>query len=196
MRRTIVFLMLVVIALSCAGNRIVHLNFTEKFEGLTQLVLASQTTNLDFTERISKRILGIFPSNAKVKVTSNVTYDFYLDFDKDGYKATYDKKQKILHFEAPPIRVKKPVINASTVTFPETGLLVNEEREAMAILQNLTDRFMTEGEELLAQEKVSKMCREKLTEFLRGLSQDFGYNVEKIDIIFRKEKPMAQSESL
>ena len=179
------------VLLSCAHQRAVHMNFTEKFEGLTQLVLASQTLNVDFTEHITKRILGIFPSNAQVKVTSNVTYDFYVDFDKEGYKAEYDKQTNTLYFSAPPIRVKKPVINASSVSFPETGILVNEEREAMAILEHLTDRFIEEGRVLLKQEHVQEKCREKCTEFLKGLTSDLGYHVEKVELSFGETKEIA-----
>lgn len=183
-----VFLPLLLVLLSCSQNNIIHLNFTEKFEGLTQLVLATQTTNVDFTEDVSKRLLGIFASHAKVKVNSNVTFDFYLDFQDDGYDAKLDKKQKILYFTAPPIRVKKPVINASTVSYPETGLLVNEPAEAVRILESLTDRFIEEGKGLLAQEKVQAMCTKKLQEYLLGLCGQLGYKVDKVKVTFRKEE--------
>lgn len=180
-------LLLSAILMSCSQNRILHLNFTEKFEGQTQLVLASQTMNVDFTEDVSKRLLGLFPSNAKVKVVSNVTYDFYLDFEKDGYEAVLDKQSKSLQFEAPPIRVKKPVINASTVSYPETGLLVNEPQEAVKILESLTDRFIDEGLLLLEDEKVKTKCTEKLSSYLTGLVTDLGHSVEKTEITFREE---------
>lgn len=189
MRRMGYWLLAASFLFSCAHQRSVQLNFTEKFEGLTQLVLASQTMNVDFTERITKRILGIFPSNAQVKVTSNVTYDFYVDFDKEGYKAEYDKKSKILYFSAPPIRVKKPIIHASSVSFPETGLLVNEEREAMAILEHLTDRFIQEGRSLMTQNHVREKCHEKCTAFLQGLCSDLGYEVKSVELTFGKIKP-------
>ena len=182
------FLPLVLLLLSCSQNKIIHLNFTEKFEGLTQLVLASQTTNVDFTEDVSKRLLGVFASHAKVKVISNVTFDFYLDFQDDGYDAKLDKKQKTLYFSAPPIRVKKPVINASTVSYPETGLLVNEPAEAVKILESLTDRFIEEGRALLTEEKVQAMCTQKLQEYLLGLCSELGYKVNKVKVTFRKEE--------
>ncbi|MDZ7723184.1 MAG: hypothetical protein U5R06_10365 [candidate division KSB1 bacterium] len=197
MRRANLSMLAFLIFISCAHQRSVHMNFTEKFEGLTQLVLASQTINVDFTDRISKRILGIFPSNAQVKVTSNVSFDFYIDFDKEGYKAEYDQKSKTLYFSAPPIRVKKPVINASSVSFPETGLLVNEEREALAILENLTDRFIQEGETLLTREYVREKCHEKCSEFLKGLSSDLGYKVESVELTFGPlELASSQADSL
>lgn len=187
------FFFLAALLLSCSHNRIIHLNFTEKFEGQTQLVLASQTMNVDFTEDVSKRLLGLFPSNAKVKVTSNVTFDFYLDFDKDGYEAMLDKKAHALRFAAPPIRVKKPVINASTVSYPETGLLVNEPQEAVRILESLTDRFVEEGMQLLQDEKVIAMCNEKLENFLRALATDLGHKIETVEISYR-EPEMTSSE--
>ena len=180
-------LLLALMVLSCTQKRIIQLHFTEKFEGLTQLVLASQTKNVDFVEDISKRLLGLFPTNAKIKVTSNVTYDFYLDFEKDGYEASLDKSSKTLTFIAPPIRVKKPVINASTVSYPETGLLINEPQEAVRILESLTDRFIDEGAALLEDEKIMAMCTEKLENFLSGLCKDLGHDIEKIEITFRQK---------
>ncbi len=174
-----------IIFISCAGNQIIKLNFTEKFEGQTQLVLASQTSNVDFTEDVSKRLLGIFASHAKVKVNSNVTYDFYVDFDKDGYEAKLDKKTKTLYFTAPIIKVKKPVINASNVSYPETGLLVNEPQEAVRILESLTDKFIDEGKQLLEEERVQTECKQKLTNYLAGLTKELGYDIEHINVSFK-----------
>ena len=178
---------------SCSPQKIVKITFPEKFEGQTQLVLASQTANVDFIEDVSKNVLGILKSNAKVKVTSNVTYDFYVDFLVDAYEATLDKKEKKLHFEAPPIRVKKPVINASTVSFPETGLFVNEPQEAVRILETLTENFIDEGLALLDDPKVMAMCTEKLAGYMLALCKEFDYNVETVDVAFR-EKPKTTEE--
>ncbi len=185
--KRLTFILLPLIFFSCSQNRILQLHFTEKFEGQTQLVLASQTMNVDFVEDVSKRLLGIFPSNAKVKVTSNVTYDFFLDFDKEGYEATLNKDTKVLHFLAPPIRVKKPVINASTVSYPETGLLVNEPQEAVKILESLTDRFIDEGMMMLDDEKVMAKCTEKLQNYLLAICKDLGHNINTVEVTFRKE---------
>ena len=93
------------LALASCSRHMVHVTYPEKFEGLTQLVLASQTTTVSFVEDVSKSLLAIFRSHAQVKVVSSVTYDFYLDFEKDGYDTQLDRKNQILHFEAPPIRV-------------------------------------------------------------------------------------------
>ena len=179
---------------SCSPQKIVKLTFTEKFEGQTQLVLASQTANVDFTQDVSKSLLGILKSNVKVKVTSNVTYDFYVDFLADSYDATLDKKEKVLNFEAPPIRVKIPVINASTVSFPETGILVNEPQEAVRILETLTDNFIGEGMALLQDPKVLAMCTEKLQGYMLGLCKEFGYDVESVVVTFREDQETKASQ--
>jgi len=188
MNKMLVALFASLLAVTCSPQKIVKITFTEKFEGQTQLVLASQTANVDFTQDVSKSLLGILKSNAKVKVTSNVTFDFYIDFLADSYNATLDKKEKILHFEAPPIRVKKPVINASTVSFPETGILVNEPQEAVRILETLTDNFIGEGLALLQDPKVMAMCTEKLQDYMLGLSKEFGYDVDSVVVTFREDK--------
>ncbi len=177
-------LCLLVLLMSCSPQKLVQVTFTEKFEGQTQLVLASQTANVDFIQDISKSLLVFLKSNAKVKVTSNVTYDFYVDFLQDDYKATLDKSTKTLLFEAPAIRVKKPVINASTVSYPETGILVNEPQEAVSILETLTDEFIDEGEALLQDAKVKAMCTEKLQDYMLGLCEEFGYDVESVQVTF------------
>ncbi len=106
----------------------------------------------------------------------------------DDYDATLNKKEKTLYFEAPPIRVKKPVINASTVSFPETGILVNEPQEAVRILETLTDNFIDEGKALLKDPKVLGTCTEKLQDYLMSLCREFDYDVEKVEVTFRKER--------
>ena len=186
MKRILPFYTIILLSLFCSRH-VVRVTYTEKFEGLTQLILASQTTTVTFTEDVSKRFLAIFKSHAKVRVQSSVTYDFYADFQKDVYSADYEKSKKILYFEAPPIRVKKPVINQSTVSFPETGLFVNENEEAVKILEVLTDRFIDEGMNLLKEKRIIDKCEEKLKEYLTGLCKELGYQVEKIEVSFRKE---------
>lgn len=161
----------------------------EKFEGLTQLVLASQTQNISFTETLKKRAFVVFASKALVQVESNVTFDFYMDFEKDGYQIKLNDDKTVLHVTAPPIRVKKPVINKSVVSYPQRGILVNEEKEAVAILEDLTERFIREGEKLLEEDRVKTKCNEKLTEYLLGMSKEMGYNkVEKIDIKYQADR--------
>jgi hypothetical protein len=194
MKKALLLLAAVALFLSCAPTKIVKISFTEKFEGQTQLVLASQTANIDFVEDVSKSLLGFLKSDAKVKVTSNVTYDFYVDFLADEYSATLDKKEKVLYFEAPPIRVKKPVINASTVSYPETGILVNEQQEAIRILETLTDNFIDEGLALLDDPKVMAMCTEKLQDYMMGLTKEFGYKVDRVEVTFQEAKAPEKAE--
>ncbi len=193
MKRAILLISLMFILFQCSPTTIVKISFTEKFEGQTQLVLASQTANIDFIEDVSKSLLVFLKSDARVKVTSNVTYDFYVDFLTDEYNATLDKKENVLYFEAPPIRVKKPVINASTVSYPETGILVNEQQEAIRILETLTDNFIGEGLALLDEPKVMAMCTEKLQDYMMGLTKEFGYKVDRVDVTF-KELEAQQAE--
>ena len=90
-----------------------------------------------------------------------------------------------MNFLAPPIRVKNPVINRSTVSYPDKGILVNEEKEAVKILENLAERFNLEGQSALQEEHVIDKCEEQLHEYLRGLCEQFGYyQVEEIIISF------------
>lgn len=188
MKKALLAVISILVFIFCSPTKIVKISFTEKFEGQTQLVLASQTANIDFVEDVSKSLLGFLKSDAKVKVTSNVTYDFYVDFLTDEYDASLNKQEKILYFDAPPIRVKKPVINASTVSYPETGLFVNEQQEAVRILETLTDNFIEEGKALLDDPKVMAMCTNKLADYLMGLSNEFGYKVDSVKVTFQEQK--------
>ncbi|MBN2461874.1 MAG: hypothetical protein JXB60_09745 [Candidatus Cloacimonetes bacterium] len=184
MKNILMVLLLIITGNSCT-RKIVQMSYPEKFEGLTQLVLASETKNVTFTEEVTKRILGIFPSTATVQVNSNVTFDYYLDFEKDGYQITFEEEEKVMHFTAPPIRVKKPVINSSSVSYPDRAILVNEEKEAIKILEHLTDRFIEEGKKSLEQPHIREKCQEKLQQYLLGLCQELGYlKVETVDINF------------
>ena len=186
MKKFVLFLLVSIIVVSCSGRMVKKVSYPEKFEGLTQLVLASQTKNITFVEDVSKSILAIFKSEAKVQVTSNVTYDFYIDFEKDGYTMNFSENGEELNFSAPQIRVKKPVINNSSVSYPATGLLVNEDREAVMILESLTERFIQEGEEMLNEPKVMNMCEEKLKTYLMGVCNKFGYaKVKTVNITFK-----------
>jgi len=183
MKRIILLLMLLIFSVSCS-NKVVTKTYTEKFEGLTQLILASETKNVNFVETIKKTALVFLTSDAKVEVNSSVTFDFYLDFEKDPYHIDFDQKNKILNVSAPPIRVKKPVINNSTVSYPDRGIFVNEDREAVQILESLTDRFMSEGEVLLKEQYVMDKCREKAIEFFTDLCKEMSLNVKSINMSF------------
>ncbi|HNR68061.1 MAG TPA: hypothetical protein PKN04_07115 [bacterium] len=179
-------LVMAVLVVACA-NKSVTVSYPEKFQGLTQLTLASLTKNVSFTEEINKRVFLFFRSQARVAVTSNVTFDFYLDFEKDGYRVEFADQDKAMHFFAPPIRVKKPVINHSSVSYPASGLLINEDYEAVKILESLTDRFIEEGKKSLQDSVVIAKCHSQLHDFLLQFSQDLGYSLESIAIQFAEE---------
>ncbi len=187
MKRISLPIILLIFFLSCSNN-VVTKTYTEKFEGLTQLVLASETKNVDFVEEVKKTALLFLTSNAKVKVNSSVTFDFYIDFEKDPYQIDYDKDNRALNISAPKIRVKKPVINSSTVSYPDRGILVNEDREAVQILETLTDRFIKEGEELLKEQYVMDKCREKAIEFFKDMSDDMSLNVKTVNVTFQEQE--------
>lgn len=176
-------LLMIVLGMACS-SQMKSLTYTEKFEGLTQLVLASETRNVSFEETVTKSALVFLKSNAVVAVNSSATFDFYLDFDRDPYDIQYDKKNKTLKVNAPVIRVKKPIINSSTVSFPERGILVNEDREAVQILESLTDRFIKEGQKLLSEPYVQDKCREKAEQFFKGLCNDMDLQVNKVIVSF------------
>jgi len=186
MKKILLLIFALITTISCS-HKVVTRTYTEKFEGLTQLVLASETKNVNFVEEVKKTALIFLSSNAKVEVNSSVTFDFYLDFEKDPYHINYEKKNKALDVFAPQIRVKKPVINSSTVSYPERGILVNEDREAVQILETLTDRFMVEGEEILKEQYVMDKCREKATDFFKNMSDEMSLNVKTININFAEK---------
>ncbi len=185
--KRIVITGLILLVLAGCSNKVTKKSYTERFEGLTQLVLASETKNVSFTENVKKTALLVISSNAKVEVNSSVTYDFYLDFQQDPYKIEYEQKDKTLIVNAPPIRVKKPVINSSTVSYPERGILVNEDREAVQILESLTNRFVSEGKSLLKQQYVADKCREKAAEFFMNMSKEMSLQVKAVVVNFQEE---------
>jgi len=182
--KKIALLSLSIAMLICCSPKATKKTCTERFEGLTQLVLASETKNVSFTESVKKTALMVISSNAKVEVNSSVTYDFYLDFQNDVYSIEYEQNNKTLIVNAPSIQVKKPVINSSTVSYPERGILVNEDREAVQILESLTDRFVSEGKNLLKQQYVIDKCREKAAEFFLNMSKELALQVKTVKINF------------
>ena len=160
--------------------------YTMEFDGMTQLILASETDHITFSEIVTKDIFWtLIPvSEAEIKVTTNVTYDFYVDFAEEGYSAEMNRLTKVLTFNAPPIRMKKPVFNRSEVSFPERGLFVNEEAEAIRIMENLTEKFVDIGKPLLEQDRVQQTCRDELETFLRGLCANLDVEVREVAINF------------
>ncbi|MBN1982455.1 MAG: hypothetical protein JW795_13060 [Chitinivibrionales bacterium] len=173
-----------VLLLSCASQKSVINRYPEKFEGLTQLVLASQTQTLSFTDTTVQKVMGFKIGSAQVSVKANVTFDFYLDFEKDGYSMSFNTTGDTLHFNAPFLRVKKPVINRSEVSYPEKHILINEQENAVKRLETLTDEFIDEGEALLSQEHVRNKCTEMLDAYLKDMCKKMGYTVTRVIIQF------------
>lgn len=185
MNRRAALLLLGCTLISCS-RQTTKVSYPEKFEGLTQLVLASETKTLVFTDTTVQKVLGFKISSAQVKVTSSVTFDFYLDFDKDGYTMKFSPSGDTLEFKAPPLRVKKPVINGTNVSYPQKGFLINEQGEAVKKLERLTDEFTDEGEELLREDYVREKCREMLQNYLKDMTGKMGYPVKTVIISFRE----------
>lgn len=185
--RSILLIPIIISALfisSCRPKKTTTISYPEKFEGLTQLVLASETKTLVFSETSVQKVLGFKLGSAEVKVTASVTFDFYVDFDKDGYEMSFSSTGDTLTFKAPLLRVKKPVINSSNVSYPEKSLFINEQEKAVEKLQALTDEFTDDGEELLHEPHVIDKCREMLVKYLMGLCKEMGYPVKLIIVKF------------
>ncbi len=181
------FVCLVTVFLSSCSNVIVRKSYPQKFQGLTQLVLASETTNMDFVEVKKTKFLFLTLSSAKIRVIANATFDFYCDFQKDGYQIQVNETQDEMTFLAPPIHAKKPQFNSTQVSYPDRGLLVDEEKAARKILQGLSKRVMSEGEALLQEQYVIDECRKQLTTFVTDLCQKLGYNYNTIKVAFYGE---------
>lgn len=171
----------------CSHNRVTRISYPEKFEGLTQLILASETKILSFTDTTVQKVLGFKLGSAQVKVTSSVTFDFYLDFQQDDYTMSFNQTGDTLVFKAPSLRVKKPVINSSQVSFPEKSFLINEQEAAIQKLEKLTDEFVDEGADLLTKDYVINKCREMLEKHLLSLCKKLDFPVIKVIIIFPSE---------
>lgn len=184
--RTIAVLSVILgIGLGCS-RQTTKVSYPEKFEGLTQLVLASETKNIGFTDTTVMKIVGIKIASSRIKVYSNVTFDFYVDFEQDGYELRFSEDGRSLHVLAPPLRVKKPVINNTNVTYPEKGMLINEEAKAVEKLQRLTDEFIDDGEKLLTEEYVREKCAEMLRNHIADLLKKMGVPTPKIEVTFQE----------
>lgn len=167
---------------ACGGSKTMNVTYPEKFEGLTQLILASETKTFVLSDTTVKKILFFKVAEAQVQVTASATFDFYMDFDKDEYSISYNEIKDTLFFKAPPLRVKKPVINGSQVDYPEKSLFINEDHEAIKKLQSLTDEFVKDGEKLLKEDYVVDKCKEMLSKHLLGMTKEMGYNIKSVVI--------------
>jgi hypothetical protein len=183
-RLTTIIFALGLLIFSCA-KQITKIDYPEKFEGLTQLILASETKTLSFTDTTVSKILGFKIASAQARVTSNVTFDFYLDFEKNGYAMSFSPGGDTLTIKAPPLLVKKPVINNTQVSYPEKNFLINAEAQAVKKLETLTDEFTDDGEALLKEDYVRNKCEEMLRNYLLDMCKKLGYPVKAIIIVFQ-----------
>lgn len=165
---------------ACGGSKTTKVTYPEKFEGLTQLILASETKTFVLSDTTVKKVLFFKVAEAQLQVTASVTFDFYMDFDQDEYSMSYSELKDTLYFNAPPVKVKKAVINGSQVDYPSKSMFINEDHEAVKKLQTLTDEFTGEGEELLKKDYVQKKCIEMLEKHLKGMTKEMGLNIKKV----------------
>jgi len=194
--KIILCLLILIFLFSCSRKTIIRKSYPQKFEGLTQLILASETTNISFSDTLTKKFLFFKLSDAVVRVDANVTFDFYLDFKNDGYQIEIDSTRDEMQFFAPPIRVKKPQYNSREVSFPDKGIFVDEEKEALKILDQLADKIIEqEGFALLQEEYVVEQCTKQLTAFLFDLCNKLNYNISSIRIIYYKKQEIAENDN-
>jgi hypothetical protein len=177
--------MVLLAGLSGCVKQTTKVSYPDKFEGLTQLILASETKTLSFTDTTVSKILGFKIASAQARVTSNVSFDFYLDFEQDGYSMQFNATGDTLLFKAPILRVKKPIINNTQVSYPEKNFLINAEAQAVKKLETLTDEFIKDGEALLKEEYVRAKCDEMLRNFLQDMCAKLHYSVQCIIIEFQ-----------
>ncbi|MEM8598611.1 MAG: hypothetical protein AAGF99_01715 [Bacteroidota bacterium] len=177
-------------------ERLVRTLGVEDVAPLTELNLAEVVLDVTFTETVSERAFVFLKSDAEIRVDANVTYKYYLDFRNDGYSMalipvsetgadSLGEGARILRFDAPPIRVQKPIVNSSEVTYPRRGLLVNEEAEAVEILEYLTERLEDFGEDKLETDPaVQQECEAALKGYLQGIMQQTGIEVADVIVTF------------
>ncbi len=161
--------------------------YPQKFEGLIQLMLVEQTENIITTDTLKKTLIPLLiKSDAIIKTTSNVTYKFYNDFEKDGYSMQFREKGKILDFEAPALRAQDPIVNNNEITYTDKGTLINENKASLQILQGLQAKFIAHGQELATQPHVKQMAETQLRKFLKEFCAKQGLAPETININFGK----------
>ncbi|MEM9999191.1 MAG: hypothetical protein AAF809_15915, partial [Bacteroidota bacterium] len=190
---------LVLVALACAligvgckkQERLVRTLGVEDVAPLIELNLAELNLDVTFTETVSERAFVFLKSDAEIRVDASVTYKYYLDFRNDGYSMalipadSLGDGARVLRFDAPPIRVQQPIVNRSDVTYPRRGLLVNEEAEAVEILEYLSDRLVDFGQEKLDTDPaVQNECEASLKGYLQGIMQQTGIEVADVIVTF------------
>jgi hypothetical protein len=179
--KLLIGILTLLLLISCGGKKTTSVSlYPEKFEGLTQLVLASETKTVVISDTTVRKLLFVKLGSATVKLTASITFDFYMDFKKDAYKISYSVQKDTLYFSPPKIRVKKPVINSTTVEYPEKSIFINEDHEALVKLQTITDDFIDEGIELSQKKYVKDKCFEMLSKYLKDFSKKSGYPVKRV----------------
>ena len=161
---------------------------------LAELHLVDVTQDVAFTETLSERALLFIKSEAQVRVEANVTYKYFLDLKRDGYEMAVDERpvegqkqpERVLVFRRPALKMQTPIVNRSRVTYPQRGVLVNEEAEAVAILQTLTPRLMDVGQAKLADPGLHADADAALAAYLDGLARQTGLAFDRIEIVLLK----------
>ncbi|MEL6445514.1 MAG: hypothetical protein AAFQ86_14905 [Bacteroidota bacterium] len=196
MRLVVFALVLPLLLVGCKKQeRLVRTLGVEDVAPLTELNLAEVILDVTFTETVSERAFVFLKSDAEIRVDANVTYKYFLDFRNDGYSMALiptdslndgqRKSAQVLRFDAPPIRVQKPIVNSSEVTYPRRGLLVNEEAEAVEILEYLTERLEDFGEDKLETDPaVQQECKASLKGYLQGIMQQTGIEIADVIVTF------------
>ena len=189
MRRPLLLLPLLLWALlwpptGCKSAEPVNQVGVEDVAPLSELNVVELTQDLDFTETLSASVLPFLSSQAKVRVECNVTYKYFYDFQNDGYAMRVDQTPagRVLTFGAPPLKMQRPLVNTSRISYPERSLLINEEDKAVQILETLGDKLAGYGEERLEAPQVQIEAKASLESFLLGLMQQAGVAVEAVEI--------------
>jgi hypothetical protein len=165
---------------------------------LAELHLVDVTQDVAFTETLSERALLFIRSEAQVRVEANVTYKYYLDLKGDGYEMSVDERpvegekrpERVLVFRRPELKMQTPIVNDSRVTYPQRGVLVNEEAEAVAILETLTPRLVEVGATKLRDPGLHAEADAALAAYLEGLARQTGLPFDRVEIL-----PLAEPES-
>ena len=189
--RTLLLLSVLLTAAGCRGSQeSARAVGVEAVTPLAELHLVDVTQDVAFTETLSERALLFIKSEAQVRVEANVTYKYFLDLKDDGYEMVVDerpvdgqkKPERVLVFRRPALRMQTPIVNRSRVTYPQRGVLVNEEAEAVAILQTLTPRLVAVGETKLADPGLHAEAEAALAAYLAGLARQTGLAFDRVEI--------------
>ena len=190
--RALVFLLVLVAAAGCRGSQeSARAVGVEAVTPLAELHLVDVTQDVAFTETLSERALLFIKSEAQVRVEANVTYKYYLDLKQDGYEMGMEERpvegqkrpERVLVFRRPELRMQTPIVNDSRVTYPQRGVLVNEEAEAVAILETLTPRLVEVGRTKLRDPGLHAEAEAALATYLDGLARQTGLAFDRVEVV-------------